>query len=966
MHRLNTVLLPMDAPQSSTRVSPRCPTRLIGDRYELLERIGKGAHGRVYMGLDTKTQERVAVKEVSLERLRQSDISSIMGEVELLKSLNHRNIVQYLGSFQTRQYLYIVMELVEAGTLASMVNRGGLAWGAGPFPEALIGFFVDQILQGLAYLHSMGITHRDIKGANILTNSDGLVKLADFGVAAKLSNGDAAISNVPAPRGEESEGGPRDDTGNSANEMRGTIREDEEDEDAADAAPAGTPYWMAPEVVELKNVTVASDIWSVGCVAIELLTGRPPYFDLQPLSAMYNIVQDPHPPLPTGVSAQLEDFLLQCFSKDPLQRPSAKDLTKHGWIIESKRTMKSILTDSSKQFEASIASIIDRLLASDLASSPAKEKCPAGKPGLDDRPNGCSAPDERNAGNGAHDTSNRDKRDDAASDTMCRGRRDKAGATSPSSTSGCLSNADGDPTGAAALVALISGKGIIGSAVDDHIRGALAPDAADLVRQVDSLLLAATSKQRSLVQEAAAAASARTIDGYVTQDPSLARTFYRADGLSCIREMLDSQSERLVAPCFDLLLTLVEADVGLMDQACSLGVVPAAMRFALKTFSMDLRRRAAQLARLLVRGSTYSATLFVACQGIPFVMALMEGDNNDLELSSIAISVFWTIIRRAAPGGTEATGRWAWPNQYMRLMAHHDLPLKLSDVLTRALADPEQLEDAAMFLEAAINLFAALCRGDKVVKARCSRPETASAVLAATVKLPTNMQRTILMAFVSLTSEESVISGLEEANGVAYAAAQLAREDAPDMQVAGVRALEHLCLLSHSRLDMAAKAGAVPWLCDIATKQRDPAPLNLLSSMVHASDQARDIMWNAGAQNVIIDLLGEKSCVSTSLESLVHWLACDTNRLELALVGRAGALLQLLPSCMEPPSNYVSIVASRLSQLVKKSEALGIALADAGLADRISFLLTACDGDAQATLALEQLQEASFSAPSII
>ena len=126
----------------------------------------------MYMGLDTKTQERVAVKEVSLERLRQSDISSIMGEVELLKSLNHRNIVQYLGSFQTRQYLYIVMELVEAGTLASMVNRGGQTWGVGPFPEALIGFFVDQILQGLAYLHSMGITHRDIKGANILTNSD--------------------------------------------------------------------------------------------------------------------------------------------------------------------------------------------------------------------------------------------------------------------------------------------------------------------------------------------------------------------------------------------------------------------------------------------------------------------------------------------------------------------------------------------------------------------------------------------------------------------------------------------------------------------------------------------------------------------------------------------------------------------------------------------------------------------------
>ena len=952
----------MDVPRS-TGASPRCATRLIGDRYQLFERIGKGAHGRVYVGLDTKTQERVAVKEVSLERLRQSDISSIMGEVELLKSLNHRNIVQYLGSFQTRQYLYIVMELVEAGTLASMVNRGGQTWGVGPFPEALIGFFVDQILQGLAYLHSMGITHRDIKGANILTNSDGLVKLADFGVAAKLSNDDAAIGNVRQPRGGEREGGSRDDPDSGTKERGATAGKGEED--AEDAAPAGTPYWMAPEVVELKNVTVASDIWSLGCVAIELLTGRPPYFDLQPLSAMYNIVQDPHPPLPTGVSAQLEDFLLKCFLKDPLQRPSAKDLIKHTWIVESKRTMKSIWADSSNQFEADIASVIDRLLASDLASSPWKEKCP-GEAGPDDRPNGCISPDDRNAENAARCASNRDTRGNALSETIMRGGgRDKPGAMSPSFTNDSLSNADSDPTGAAALEALKSGKCIIGSAVHDHVRGGLAPDAADLVRQVDSLLLATTSKERSLVQEAAAAASARTIDGYVTQDPSLAGTFYRADGLSCIREMLDSQSERLVAPCFDLLLTLVEADTGLLEQVCSLGLVPAAMRFALQTFSMDLRRRAAQLARLLVRGSTYSVTLFVACQGIPFVMALMEGDNDHLELSFAAISVFWTIIRRATPVGTEAAGS-TWPNQYMRLMAHHDLPLKLSDVLTRALADPEQLEDAATFLEAAINLYAALCQGDKVVKARCSRPETASAVLAATIRLPTNMQRTILMAFVSLTSEESVISGLEEAHGVAYAAAQLAREDAPDMQVAGVRALEHMCLLSHSRLDKAARAGAVPWLCDIATKQRDPAPLNLLSSMVHASDQTRDIMWDAGAINVIIDLLGERSCVSTSLEALVHWLACDTNRLEPTLVGRAGALLLLLPSCLEPASNYVSIVASHLSQLVKTSDALGIALADAGLAERILTLLTACEGDAQATLALQQLQEATLSASNII
>ena len=943
------------------------------------------------MGLDTKSRERVAVKEISLEHLRQSDISSIMGEVELLKSLNHRNIVQYLGSFQTRQYLYIIMELVEAGTLASMVKRGSL----GSIPEALIGYFVDQILQGLSYLHSMGITHRDIKGANILTTSDGLVKLADFGVAAKLSGGGGSVNDTRENLKEEGETGKNEMgglMGDSGQVWYGDNRTTEtpldkpvghsgrsdgagngggEDGISLDegAVPAGTPYWMAPEVVELKNVTVASDIWSVGCVAIELLTGRPPYFDLQPLSAMYNIVQDPHPPLPVGISTQLEGFLLLCFAKDPLQRPSAKDLTKHLWIVESKKTMRSIWKDNNSEFDADIVTIIERLVAGDLVSSPTTETGAADETGTQHCSNTCNATAQRTGCNATLKciNENNDFVDGGEHQTITCD--DGGGARRhPYSNSDFLSEADGDQTGAAALSALNAAHLISGTADDGHTMGVMSEDATELVRQVESLRIAAT-KERSLVQEAAAAASARAIDGFISHDSSLALAFYKADGLSCLREMLDSQSERLVAPCFDLLLTLADADTSILEHACSLGVVPAAMRFALKTFSLDLRRRAALLAKLLARGSAYSATLFVACQGIPFVMALMDDDEDDLELSWAAISVFWTLLRRtialgagtglAAPAPPGAN-TMPWPNQYLRLMAHHDLPLKLSNVLDRAISGPEHLEDAPTFLEATINLYAALCQGDKVVKARCSCHPTLSAVLASTIKLQTSMQRTVLMAFLALTTEESVITSLEEANGIAYAAAQLAREDAPDMQIAGVCALEHMCLLSTSRLEKAVKAGAVPWLCGIANKRRDPATSSLLGSMAHASPYTRNVMWHSGAQNVLIDLLGEKTCVSSSLESLVHWMSCDANRLEPTLVDRAGDIVQLLPACVEPDANNVSIIANQLSELVRKSDAFGIALADSGLSERISLLLKACEGDAPATLALRKLHEATL------
>ncbi len=118
-----------------------------------------------------------------------------------------------------------------------------------------------QILLGLLYLHDQGVIHRDIKGANILTTKDGKVKLADFGV--------------------------------STSTLAGADKE---------AQVVGTPYWMAPEIIQLSGATPASDIWSLGCTVIELLEGKPPYHKLAPMPALFAIVNDDHPPLPEGVS----------------------------------------------------------------------------------------------------------------------------------------------------------------------------------------------------------------------------------------------------------------------------------------------------------------------------------------------------------------------------------------------------------------------------------------------------------------------------------------------------------------------------------------------------------------------------------------------------------------------------------------------------------------------------------------
>ena len=244
-----------------------------------------------------------AFLQVSLTGITPTELEAITLEIELLKNLHHRNVVQYLGSFKGQRHLYIILEFAENGSLSQIIK----AHRFGPFPESLVAVYVTQVLQGLEYLHCEGVVHRDIKGANILTTKQGVVKLADFGVATRLGSLGRGAGG--------GSGGP----------------------------VVGTPYWMAPEVIEMVGVTAASDIWSVGCLAVELLTGAPPYYDLQPMSALYRIVQDEHPPLPQGLSGAMADFLGKCFQKDPGSRSTAAELLKHPWLERSRSVLRSSL-----------------------------------------------------------------------------------------------------------------------------------------------------------------------------------------------------------------------------------------------------------------------------------------------------------------------------------------------------------------------------------------------------------------------------------------------------------------------------------------------------------------------------------------------------------------------------------------------------------------------------------------------
>ena len=263
--------------------------------------IGQGSFGTVFLALHAVTAELMAVKQVempsnsgtAMDTKKNAMIDALQHEIALLRELKHPNIVQYLGSNSDDTHLNIFLEYVAGGSVATMlINYGSLG-------ESLISNFVRQILKGLHYLHSKDIIHRDIKGANILVDNKGTVKISDFGISKRV---EASTLLHPAPGLKR--GGPR-------------------------VSLQGSVFWMAPEVVRQTAYTKKADIWSLGCLIVEMFTGVHPHPNLSQLQAIYKIGKTSdgaRPDLPSQASDEAQAFLRRTFEIEHEKRPSAEEL----------------------------------------------------------------------------------------------------------------------------------------------------------------------------------------------------------------------------------------------------------------------------------------------------------------------------------------------------------------------------------------------------------------------------------------------------------------------------------------------------------------------------------------------------------------------------------------------------------------------------------------------------------------
>ncbi|GCC31101.1 hypothetical protein chiPu_0009557 [Chiloscyllium punctatum] len=260
--------------------------------------LGKGAYGTVYCGL-TSQGKLIAVKQVSLDATSQiaaeKEYQKLEEEIELLKNLKHVNIVSFLGTNLEANVVSIFMEFVPGGSIAGVISRFG------PLPEPVFCTYTKQILKGVDYLHDNRVIHRDIKGNNVMLMPNGVIKLIDFGCAKRMT-----CVNM----------------NDTHSEMLLSMH--------------GTPYWMAPEVINETGHGRKSDIWSIGCTVFEMASGKPPLAHMDKMAAMFYIGahRGLMPNLPEEFSENARDFVQICLTSDQHERPSAKHLLQHPFITK--------------------------------------------------------------------------------------------------------------------------------------------------------------------------------------------------------------------------------------------------------------------------------------------------------------------------------------------------------------------------------------------------------------------------------------------------------------------------------------------------------------------------------------------------------------------------------------------------------------------------------------------------------
>ncbi|XP_068679432.1 serine/threonine-protein kinase 36-like [Montipora foliosa] len=253
------------------------------ERYHVLELIGEGSFGKVYKGRKKYSGQVVALKFIPKVGRSEKELKNLQREIDIMRNLEHKNIIKLLDSFETPKEVCVVTEYAEGELFQVLEDDGSL-------PEQQVRMIACQLVKALYYLHSHRILHRDMKPQNILLGKGGVVKLCDFGFARAMSINTLVLTSIK-----------------------------------------GTPLYMSPELVQEKPYDHNSDLWSLGCILYELFVGTPPFYT-NSIFQLVNLICRDTVKWPEDMSPDFQSFLQGLLTKDPKKRLSWPYLLRHPFV----------------------------------------------------------------------------------------------------------------------------------------------------------------------------------------------------------------------------------------------------------------------------------------------------------------------------------------------------------------------------------------------------------------------------------------------------------------------------------------------------------------------------------------------------------------------------------------------------------------------------------------------------------
>lgn len=842
------------------------------DNYKLYEKIGRGAYADVYRGINLKTNQIVAVKQISLDR--EHDLAGLMGEIDLLKILKHPNIVKYHGFVKTPSSLNVFLEYCAGGSLRQFYK--GLGHG---IPEMDIVSFVNQILKGLEYLHEQGVVHRDVKAANVLLTESGRVKLADFGVATKVATLHATV--------------------------------------------VGTPNWMAPEtVLGGEGICTASDIWSLGATIIELFTMNPPYHELNPMATLHAIGVDEHPPLPSGISPIAKDFLLECFQKQPNLRVNATILLKHQWILQ--KTPEKSSFDTLKN----ISSVHSRVINSDGDQNDEDnwendfvELRSSNRNALKAIP-----PTQLQVGSSeVHDSQQVPRKILSRMELLSKfSETTEAGSNDFVAEDESLRLSSVTKPSVLSAADMEEQDPFLDLDIENfdtnelEIQGKMEFLLTKLSNRVSNSQLENEEVTRSLVK----------ITGRMYQlskkYPILHDVFIRDHGLLTFIELLDNVSDlidqhRLWFHVLATLNVIFDSNIAQLENFSLLGGIPMINQFSKLSFGLLVRLQVVKFVKIL-RKSEKAILMFVSSGGLKILSRFLEEDFDFTpDFPLVAIHCIHEILSKDLT---------RFKSDMCRILSKYGIVFWFIVLLNR-LTKWKEKPDSTIFetyveetIDKILEVVKFFGQSEPKVRINISNPDLFKLVIKVYPCLNFSRQIAILKFFRSMTCVSELLKPLYSADILEFYVSIL-RDHTPSTphfkEVVNIAcpSLYNCCYLNHAKEAEITKLGAVPLLRDLSRLNLPfrQFVLPILCELVYCDSSVRRSLHKYDILTTYLTLLVDPYWHSNAMESILHWASedpslkwLDSPRAQNCLV--SGFMMTQISSLEAVLDNYLSLVSS--------------------------------------------------------